>query len=539
MPYARADGTDVSTPSVLRASSAIAFVVALTVVLSACDWTTFRHDAAHTGNNASETAVGIGNVSTLTPIWSATTGGSVVSSPAVVDGVVYVGSADGRLHAYSADGTANCAGDPKTCTELWTAGTGYLDSSPAVANGVVYVNSESRMLMAFDATGGANCSGIPKTCEPLWTAYLARGLARRQPLLAGRRGRQGVRRRRGQSPQRVRRGGNRQLFGRPDRVSAPVARRLRGRRRIVPGRRERRRVRHRPGRQLVHVRRGRQHELRRTEPRARCGARPRRAGSRRRPFPVGSSTSGPATTTCSRSMPPAAPTVRAPPRSALRCGRPRRARASTRHPRSPTAPSTSAPSTASSMRSTRREIRTVAELRSRARRCGRPRPAVRSNRPPRWQTASCTWAPTMDRYTRTTRPARPTAPRATAARCGASVRAGRSRRPPRSPTGACISHPGTRTSTPTPCRRRHEPRRRGSLCRAAFARRRNIEKLRTRGIAEPVLELLGSPSAPTDEQQPDVGMIERPEDVGGAATSRPRGSARFSCRFSMITRWFA
>jgi len=188
MPYARADGTVVSTPSVLRASSAIAFVVALTVVLSACDWATFRHDAAHTGNNASETAVGVGNVSTLTPIWSATTGGSVVSSPAVVDGVAYVGSADGLLHAYSADGTANCAGDPKTCTELWTAGTGYLDSSPAIANGVVYVNSESRMLMAFDATGGANCSGIPKTCEPLWTADLAersQGGSLSSPVVAG------------------------------------------------------------------------------------------------------------------------------------------------------------------------------------------------------------------------------------------------------------------------------------------------------------------------------------------------------------------
>lgn len=168
--------------------TAIAFVAAVTIVLSACDWATFRHDPAHTGYNASETAVGVANVSTLTQTWRATTGGSIVSSPAVVNGVVYVGSADGDLHAYSADGSANCAGSPKTCTELWTADTGDLDSSPAVANGIVYVNSESRKLMAFDAAGSANCSGSPKTCLPLWTAYLAmssEGGSLSSPVVAG------------------------------------------------------------------------------------------------------------------------------------------------------------------------------------------------------------------------------------------------------------------------------------------------------------------------------------------------------------------
>jgi hypothetical protein len=31
-----------------------------------------------------------------------------------------------------------------------------------------------------------------------------------------------------------------------------------------------------------------------------------------------------------------------------------------------------------------------------------------------------------------------------------------------------------------------------------------------------MLELVGRPTPPTDEQQPDFGMIERPQDVGGA-----------------------
>jgi outer membrane protein assembly factor BamB len=103
-----------------------------------------------------------------TTLWTATTGGPLDSSPAVVNGVVYVGSGDGSLYAFDATG-AGCSGSPKTCNPLWTAPTGSpVFSSPAVANGVVYVNSEDNSLYAFDATG-ANCSGTPKTCAPLWT----------------------------------------------------------------------------------------------------------------------------------------------------------------------------------------------------------------------------------------------------------------------------------------------------------------------------------------------------------------------------------
>ena len=34
------------------------------------------------------------------PLWTATTGGQVFSSPAVANGVVYVGSTDGKLYAF-------------------------------------------------------------------------------------------------------------------------------------------------------------------------------------------------------------------------------------------------------------------------------------------------------------------------------------------------------------------------------------------------------------------------------------------------------
>jgi outer membrane protein assembly factor BamB len=67
-----------------------------------------------------------------------------------------------------------CSGAPKTCAPLWTAATsGNLDSSPAVANGVVFVGSEDHDLYAFDAAGSMQCSGIPKTCLPLWTGTTA------------------------------------------------------------------------------------------------------------------------------------------------------------------------------------------------------------------------------------------------------------------------------------------------------------------------------------------------------------------------------
>ena len=93
-------------------------------------------------------------------MWLAPTNGGVDSSPAVTNGVVYVDANDHRLYAFDASGP----------TTLWTAATEGVGSSPAVDNGVVYVASDDHKLYAFDAGGNANCSGVPKTCAPLWTA---------------------------------------------------------------------------------------------------------------------------------------------------------------------------------------------------------------------------------------------------------------------------------------------------------------------------------------------------------------------------------
>ena len=60
----------------------VAVVVVLT--LSACGWTQWRGDAAHTGYQAGETKITTGNVAQLKPAWMAKLSGlfgAVTSSP--------------------------------------------------------------------------------------------------------------------------------------------------------------------------------------------------------------------------------------------------------------------------------------------------------------------------------------------------------------------------------------------------------------------------------------------------------------------------
>jgi outer membrane protein assembly factor BamB/tetratricopeptide (TPR) repeat protein len=73
------------------------------------------------------------------------TGGQVVSSPLVVDGVVYVGDTDGTLYAI----------DAVTGQERWSFATGgEIRGSPAFADGVLYVASMDGKLYALDASTG-------------------------------------------------------------------------------------------------------------------------------------------------------------------------------------------------------------------------------------------------------------------------------------------------------------------------------------------------------------------------------------------------
>jgi outer membrane protein assembly factor BamB len=78
--------------------------------------------------------------------WAYRTSGAVISSPTVVDGVVYVGSDDNTLYAI----------DAHTGAQRWTYWTrGSIEGSPAVAGGIVYVGSFDGNVYALDATTGA------------------------------------------------------------------------------------------------------------------------------------------------------------------------------------------------------------------------------------------------------------------------------------------------------------------------------------------------------------------------------------------------
>jgi phospholipase C len=108
---------------------------------------------------------------TCTPLWTVTTGGPIESSPAVADGSVFVGSDDGNLYAFQlADQALE-----------WTMTTGGpVQSSPAVANGVVYVGSSDAKVYAAAAAG---CGG-PTTCSPLWTSPATGGAVLSSPAIS-------------------------------------------------------------------------------------------------------------------------------------------------------------------------------------------------------------------------------------------------------------------------------------------------------------------------------------------------------------------
>jgi outer membrane protein assembly factor BamB len=104
-------------------------------------------------------AAGCGSPVCTTPLWKSTHISILDSSPSVADGVVYVGSFDGGVHAFAAGG---CGADE--CAPVWVGTTtGYVDNSPTVANGIVYAGDSDGKLYAFDAAG----CGAP-TCDPLW-----------------------------------------------------------------------------------------------------------------------------------------------------------------------------------------------------------------------------------------------------------------------------------------------------------------------------------------------------------------------------------
>jgi outer membrane protein assembly factor BamB len=84
------------------------------------------------------------NASTGKAKWQAANGFPLRSSPAIANGVLYIGDANANGSNYNVD-----ALDTATGKLLWTADTGGSDSPPAVSNGRVYEGSDNEFFYAF------------------------------------------------------------------------------------------------------------------------------------------------------------------------------------------------------------------------------------------------------------------------------------------------------------------------------------------------------------------------------------------------------
>jgi outer membrane protein assembly factor BamB len=150
----------------------------------------FRHDPAHSSVNPFETTINKNNVGQLALAWSHRTGrgnwfaepssptiadgvtyagtmdrftavdavtgdlvwhshlNGILSTPAVVDGVIYVGDSNDRRHDVHAI-------DAATGLEVWRFQTEWsVSASPTVVDGIVYITSLDGFLYALDAATG-------------------------------------------------------------------------------------------------------------------------------------------------------------------------------------------------------------------------------------------------------------------------------------------------------------------------------------------------------------------------------------------------
>jgi polyvinyl alcohol dehydrogenase (cytochrome) len=110
------------------------------------DWPVFGRDVSGSHHNPDENALTPASVSKLKVKWVFETGGDVSSQPAVVGGVVYFGSWDGKEYAV----------DAKTGAKLWEYDCKQSTrTAAAYADGVVYFADAAGLLHAVDARTGA------------------------------------------------------------------------------------------------------------------------------------------------------------------------------------------------------------------------------------------------------------------------------------------------------------------------------------------------------------------------------------------------
>ena len=122
------------------------------------DWSMFRHDLSHSGYTTSGNPTG-----TALPLWNYSTRAAIESSPAIVNGCVFVGSKDYNIYCLNASNGQL----------VWNFTTGgEVDSSPAVYNGCVFVGSDDGWFYCIDTTTGM----------PIWISLVG-GQVRSSPTV--------------------------------------------------------------------------------------------------------------------------------------------------------------------------------------------------------------------------------------------------------------------------------------------------------------------------------------------------------------------
>ncbi|MBA4323417.1 MAG: hypothetical protein C0408_11430, partial [Odoribacter sp.] len=119
----------------------LCFLGAMSHFVLAANWTTFRANYERTGF-VQEQAEGA-----LTFKWKYNTAQPIISSPIVVNSVVYVGSRNGVLYALNAD----------TGGLVWQYASqtgGWMDASPTYSDGILYMACRDGNIYAFDAVTG-------------------------------------------------------------------------------------------------------------------------------------------------------------------------------------------------------------------------------------------------------------------------------------------------------------------------------------------------------------------------------------------------
>jgi len=126
------------------------------------DWPTFRGDAAQSGFLAASELPGKPAL-----LWTFETGSEIISTAAIVDGTVYVGTMDGELLALDLAGA-------KSPRWRYKAG-GAIEAAPGVRDGRVFVGDAQGVFHVVDAQTGVGISTFETGAEIISSANFSPG----------------------------------------------------------------------------------------------------------------------------------------------------------------------------------------------------------------------------------------------------------------------------------------------------------------------------------------------------------------------------